>query len=94
MHDRNILPELEGLVDAVSVSLNAADAETYLKICHSTFGEKAFEGVKDFIREALHYIPSVTASAVTVPGLDVEACRRVAEDLGATFRSREYNEVG
>ncbi len=94
VHDRNILPELEGLVDAVSVSLNAADAETYLKICHSTFGEKAFEGVKDFIREALHYIPSVTASAVTVPGLDVEACRRVAEDLGATFRSREYNEVG
>ncbi len=94
VHGRNILPELAGLVDAVSVSLNAADAATYQNLCRSTYGESAFEEVKNFIREATRHIPSVTASAVTVPGLDVEACRRLAEELGAQFRPREYNEVG
>jgi len=34
------------------------------------------------------------ASAVTVPGSDVEACRRLAESLGSEFRVREYAEVG
>lgn len=94
VHGRNIVPELEGLVDAISVSLNAADPETYQELCHSRFGEKAYQGVKDFICAALRVIPSVTASVVTVPGLDVEACRKVAQELGADFRTREYNEVG
>ena len=40
VHGRNILPELEGLVDAVSVSLNAADAQTYQHYCRSKFGDR------------------------------------------------------
>jgi TatD DNase family protein len=94
VHGRNILPELEGLVDAVSVSLNAADAETYQSICRSRFGDRGYEAVKDFLKEAKKVIPSVTATAVTLPGIDVEACRRIAEELGVEFRDREYNEVG
>jgi TatD DNase family protein len=92
---RDILPELAGLVDAVSVSLNAPDAETYQQLCRSRFGHKGYQAVKDFIREARNFIPSVTASAVTVPGLDIEACRKVAEkELGVRFLKRLYNEVG
>ena len=94
VYGRDIIPELVGLVDTLSVSLNAPDAATYQRLCHSQFGERAFEGVKDFIRAATHSIPCVYASAVTVPGLDIEACRRVAQELGAAFRARIYNEVG
>ncbi len=93
-HGRNILPELQGLIDAVSVSLNAADAETYQRLCRSRFGAESYEAVKAFLRQAPDYIPSVTATAVALPGLDVEACRRVAAELGVAFREREYNEVG
>jgi TatD DNase family protein len=36
----------------------------------------------------------VVASAVTVPGVDIEACRTLAVTLGVEFRVREYDEVG
>jgi TatD DNase family protein len=94
VHGRNILPELQGLVDAVSVSLNAADAATYQRLCRSQFGEAGYDGVKDFLRQAGLYIPEVTATAVALPGIDIEACRQVAAELGVNFRAREYNEVG
>ncbi|PLX82587.1 MAG: radical SAM protein [Desulfuromonas sp.] len=94
VHGRNILPELAGLVDAVSVSLNAPDGETYQRWCRSRFGVPAYEAVKEFLRLAGKHIPSVTATAVTLPGLDIEACRSVAKELGVEFREREYNEVG
>ena len=95
VHKRNILPELAGLIDAISVSLNASDAANYQRICQSDFGEAGYLAVKDFIREAKKHIPSVTASVVTLPGIDVEACRKlVEEDLGVQFLVRKYNEVG
>ncbi len=94
IHKRNILPELKGLVDAVSVSLNAQNAELYEKLSQPKFGAAAYEAVKEFIREATRYIPEVTATVVSAPGVDIEACRRIAEELGARYRVREYNVVG
>ena len=94
VHGRNILPELAGLVDSISVSLNAPDAATYQKICRSEFGEKGYDALKDFLLEAKKYIPSVTATAVSLPGVDIAACRKVADELQVDFRERVYNEVG
>ncbi|MFA7406036.1 MAG: TatD family hydrolase [Pelobacteraceae bacterium] len=94
VHGRDILPELAGLVDSISVSLNAPDAATYSRLCNTPFGDAGFESVCNFIRMATAHIPQVIASAVTVPGVDVEACRVLAESLGAEFRVREYTEVG
>jgi len=94
VHGRNVLPELVGMVDTISVSLNAADATTYAAICATPFGEAGFSGVCDFIVEAKKHIPTVIASAVTVPGIDIEPIRRLALSLGAAFRVREYADVG
>lgn len=93
-HERNILPELAGLVDSISISLNAPEATTYGKLCNTPFGESGYQAVCDFLQEAPRYIPDVTATAVTIPGVDIDACRRVAEGLGVKFRVREYAEVG
>jgi TatD DNase family protein len=94
VHGRNILPELEGLIDAVSVSLNAADAATYQSLCQSDFGAQGFAAVKEFLVEAKKYIPEVTATAVTYPGISMADCAALANALGVDFRPREYNEVG
>jgi TatD DNase family protein len=95
IHQKNILPELQGLIDAVNVSLNAPTAEVYAKVCPSKYKEVAYPEVKKFILEAKDYIPWVQASVVGMPGVDVEASRKVAEEeLGVQFRHREYNNVG
>ncbi len=94
IYKRNILPELSGLVDAVSISLNAQNKEIYARISQPTFGPDTYEAVKDFIREAKKHIPDVTATVVSLPDVDVDACRTIAEELGARFRVREYNVVG
>jgi TatD DNase family protein len=94
VHGRNILPELGGLVDSISVSLNAPDAAVYGKLCNTPFGEAGFAAVCNFIQGATEFIPDVTATAVTVPGVDIAACRQLAESLGVQFRVREFSEVG
>ncbi len=94
VYGRNVLPELAGLIDAVSVSMNAADAQLYAQTCPSRFGEQAYPAVLDFIREAKKHIPEVIASVVAVPGLDLDACRARARELGVPLRIREYMNVG
>ncbi len=93
-HRRNIVPELM-FVDEISVSLNAPDSESYKDLCRTPFGDDAFAAILFFLKEAKRFIAKVQASVVGVPGLDVEACRKIAEDdIGVAFRVRDYNEVG
>jgi TatD DNase family protein len=81
-------------VTALSVSLNAPDAETYARICPSRFGAAAYAAMQDFVRSAVRCIPDVAASAVALPGLSEAECRAVAEALGARFRWRPSDRLG
>lgn len=81
-------------LDAVSVSLNAPDAETYARFCPSRFGASAYPAVQAFVRSCVGVIPDVAASAVALPGLSEAACRAAAESLGARFRWRPYDRLG
>lgn len=92
---RDVAPELAAAgLDAVSVSLNAADAATYARLCPSAYGEGAYPAVQAFVRAAVRAGLDVAASCVAVPGLDEGACRRVADELGVRLRWRPYDEVG
>ena len=48
----DVTPKLKGLIDCVSVSLNTADAESYVKVCHPDHGKAAYEGLLDFAAKA------------------------------------------
>jgi hypothetical protein len=79
----------------VSVSLNAADGETYARLCPSAFGARAWQAAVEFLRAARSRFAEVTATVVAAPGVDVEAVRRLVEqELGVLFRVRPYNVVG
>ncbi len=94
INGREICPELEGLVDAVSISLNQPDADSYHRVCRPRFGADAYRAVIDFIRSAARHIPEVSITALRMPGVDIEACKRIAKQMGVAFRLREYNVVG
>ena len=85
-------PMFKGLIDVVSISMNAAVPDTYYQLCHPKFGEDTYVGVLKFAREISKYVPKVVLTAVesTIQPDDVDRCRRIAADLGAEFRLREY----
>ncbi len=92
---RNVPPLLAAAgVGAVSVSLNAPDAETYERLCPSRYGRSAWDAVRAFVQESVRCIPDVTATAVAAPGVSAAGCRREAEALGARFRLRPYDRLG
>ncbi|MCX7918602.1 MAG: YchF/TatD family DNA exonuclease [bacterium] len=94
IHQRNIVPELVGLIDSVSISLDAENQEQYMKICKPQFGEPTFQAVIDFIKECKKLLPEVSVTVVGVPEVSEINCRKLADTLGVKFRFRVYNEVG
>lgn len=89
---RNVLPELKGLIDKISISLDAENADKYQEICHPNYGPLAYPAVLEFIKQSKDYIPEVEASVVDLPGIDKPACEKLAAGLGAAFRVRPYYE--
>ncbi len=95
IHKRNICSELKGLIDAVSVSLNAESAEKYYEICHPIFGPDTYTRIKEFVKEARRHIPQVEITAVHLLGVNLKKCEWIArEELGIKFRVRELDVLG
>lgn len=93
INKRNIVPELRGIVDSISISLDAHDEETYNRICKPVF-TNAFNEILQFIRQAKEAIPEVVITVVTMEGVDIAKCRGIAEELGVTLRIRKLDVVG
>ncbi len=98
INKRNILPELAGLVDEVSVSLNTDTGETYDEVCKPLPGLRngIYEKIKEFIEEAKKHIPKVQATIVTQQdGVDEAVCEDIVKkEFGVDYRARRYNMVG
>ena len=89
---RDVTPELAGRFDVVSVSLNAPTAERYCALTRPRAGEAAWEALLDFTKKAARYVPDVCMTIVDKglePG-ELEACKALAESLGARLRVRAY----
>lgn len=94
VHKRNVLPEMKGKIDALSVSMNAQNAEVYNQHCQPAL-PGAFEAMLEFLRLAPAYIPDVTATAIDgLEGVDIDACAALATRLGVKFRRRVLDVVG
>jgi len=77
-------------IDCVSISLNAASSEFYQDICHSKFGDEAYPAVVKFAKDCVALGMDVTLSVVDFIGEEeIEACRKITEEIGAKFRVRE-----
>lgn len=85
----DVPPMLRGLLDTVSVSLNAPDAKRYVEVTRPVFGEEAFEAMLAFARACREYIPKVQFTVVDIlTPEEVEESRRLAEAEGIPLRVR------
>jgi TatD family-associated radical SAM protein len=82
-HKKDVTPRLNGLIDRLSISLNAPTAKEYQEICHSEFGEDAFYGVLEFARLAKRHVLGVRVTVVDVIGDEkIKKCRKLADENG------------
>jgi TatD DNase family protein len=89
---RNIVPELERTVQRISVSLNAPDRNTYIRLCRPDAGARAFDSLMDFIRKASASSLECEVTALDCPEIDTDRCRALVEGIqGARFRIRKFH---
>ncbi|MET0065840.1 MAG: TatD family nuclease-associated radical SAM protein [Candidatus Thiodiazotropha sp.] len=94
VHKHDTLPELGECVDALSVSLNAQNADVYDRHCRPNL-PGSYEAMLEFLSRAPQFIPDVTASAIDgLEGVDIPACEAIANRLKVKFRRRVLNQVG
>ncbi|MCD7879195.1 MAG: TatD family nuclease-associated radical SAM protein [Candidatus Gastranaerophilales bacterium] len=96
IYKRNVLPELKGLIDKFSISLNGENETVYNELSQPNI-EGAYTAVKEFIREAVKEGFDTTATVVTGYKnykVDVPECIKITKELGAKFRERPWLDNG
>lgn len=93
IHGQPTAQRLEGLIDIVSVSLNAGTESEYLQVTQPCFGKPSFEAMQKFILDCKKYVPVVKVTVVDViPAEEIEASKKLAEKLGVPLRIRKYDD--
>ena len=94
VHNRNVVPELAGRVDALSISLNAQNEAVYNRHCRPP-AAGAYPELLEFILLARESIADITITAIDgLEGVDIPACEALAERFNVKFRRRVLDEVG
>ena len=85
-------PKLKGLIDSVSISLNATNKDDYLKTVRPKFGIDSYDAMLKFTKECVQYVPSVVMTVVdkVTTKEEQETCRKICESVGAVLRVRPY----
>ena len=94
IHGEPTAHKLEGIIDAVSISLNATNKEDYQNVVRSKFGIDSFDAMLSFTKDCTKYVPNVMMTVVDVVTSKEEQAlsKEICESLGATLRVRPYEE--
>lgn len=84
-----VAKKIKGLIDTVSISLNAPNAKEYNEICRCAFGKKGFDSLVKFAKECKNEGINTVFSVVKTPGFDVEKAEEFAKNAGIKLRVRE-----
>lgn len=88
---RNVAYELKKAgVDEISISLNTHDSETYNKLVRPRLYKNTYESMKDFARDVVKAGIPLRFTVLNLPPVDIDQCRKIAEEIGADFKIRGY----
>lgn len=86
---RDITDEFCEYVDSVSVSLNAADKEKYLKITRNEFGIESYDAMLEFTKKCVEKGLGARMTVVDILSKEeIEKCAAIAQSIGAKFDAR------
>lgn len=89
IHKKDISHMLSGLIDSISISLNAPDKISYNEITRPTFGEESFDEMLKFATNCKKYIKEVKFSVVdTISDEQIKKSTELANKLGIELRIR------
>lgn len=93
-YGREIAADFKGLLDTVSISLNASNAQRYYELTRAKYGLKSYEAMLTFAEHCKKYVPHVVLTIVDkVEGPDeIAKCRKICKERGLTLRVREYED--
>ena len=75
-YGKNILKDLKGLIDIISISLNGSNSQEYNDMNKPMFKEKSFDEILKFILESKKYISEVFITAVQFPVLMLQKWKK------------------
>ena len=86
--------KLKGLIDSVSISLNATNKEDYLKTVRPKFGIISYDAMLAFASDCVNFVPEVVMTVVdkVTTKEEQELSRKICEEIGVTLRVRPYEE--
>ena len=89
INKRDITPELNGLIDTVSISFNSPDPKQYAELMG--LSTSYFNEMVSFAKNAKSYTEKVVMSIVSMNEIDIEKAKKIVEEkIGAEFRVRQY----
>jgi TatD DNase family protein len=89
INKHDITPEMRGLIDVVSISINTHDPRKYAEIMRVE--KRMFNEMIDFAKKSKLYVEKVVMSVVSIDNIEIGKTRRIVEEkIGAEFRVREY----
>lgn len=92
IHGEPTAKRLAGVIDTVSVSLNATNKEDYLRVVRPRFGIDSYDAMLKFTKDCTAYVPNVVMTVVDVVTSkeEQEKSREICESVGATLRVRPF----
>lgn len=91
IHGEPTAAKLEGLLDTVSISLNAGTKDAYLAVTRPKWDD-AFEALQAFALDCKQYVPNVMFTVVDVISKEeIDAAQALSDSLGIPLRVRPYD---
>lgn len=93
INKKNITPELNGLIDVVSISFNTFDPKQYSTLVG--LDRSYFNEMVNFAKSSKPFVEKVVMTVVSMDEVDIERSRKIVEEkIGAEFRVREFFSSG
>ncbi|WP_234122508.1 TIGR04100 family radical SAM protein [Clostridium hydrogenum] len=91
IHKKETAPLYKGLIDTISISLNASNAEEYFRLTRNKFGIESYDAMLKFAVSCKKYVPNVVMTVVDCIGQEeIDACQAVCDNIGIPLRVRTF----